>query len=252
MHYLLAIESSASIGGAALFGNHTLLHEEIAPEGLRHGTALFPAIERCLQSAGITPQDLSAIAVSVGPGSYTGIRIGVMAAKAMAYAIGCPLYPVSSLAALAWTAWAEITTSEKDGAKEENSFSNSPEMMIIPAQDARRDEIYAALYRFQGGKWESVVSDTALTPEEVVTLISQTPGRRICVGSALKRYPELSELPQRMGPSLELYTLDSPLPRSGGFLSFSLPPSALMDPFTLQPTYLRRDGAPAAFLRTPS
>lgn len=130
--YFLAIETSSAQGSVALLRDAECRAEIDLEEGLKHGRSLLPAAEKLLADAKLKVSDLSAIAVSVGPGSYTGIRVGVMAAKALAFAGRVPLAPVSSLAALAWEA--------RDLAER-----------IIPAQDARRDEVYCAVYRPVGG-----------------------------------------------------------------------------------------------------
>ena len=102
MGLILAIETSASAGGAALGGTSGgAARERRFDEGERHCVGLFPAINDLLSEAGAAPADIEAVAVSVGPGSYTGLRIGVAAAKTLAWALSAALVPVSSLEALA-------------------------------------------------------------------------------------------------------------------------------------------------------
>lgn len=217
---ILALETSSSIGSVALVDESALIQELPLEEGLRHGTSLLPAAEKLLSNAGIRPYDLTAVAVSHGPGSYTGIRIGLMAAKALAFGAGIPLVTVSSLAALAWTARTSAT-------------------MIVPAQDARRDEVYAAVYRLQHDTIEALVPDKALTPEEAIGLAL---GEDWCiVGSAAEKYREL--FAARVLPGVRI--LDEPTAPSAcsvGILGWrKLTAGNDNNPCTAEPVYLRRD-----------
>ena len=105
----------------------TILCKEIAEEGYSHAERLHVFIEEIIKEAGITFQGLSAIAVSQGPGSYTGLRIGVSAAKGLCYALEIPLIAVDTLQVLA-------------------SQANVSDGLIIPMLDARRMEVYSAIF----------------------------------------------------------------------------------------------------------
>jgi tRNA threonylcarbamoyladenosine biosynthesis protein TsaB len=105
----------------------TIVCSELADEGYSHAEKLHVFIEEVIAKAGISVQDLNAIAVSQGPGSYTGLRIGVSAAKGLCYALNIPLIAVDTLKTLA--SQAEVT----DG-------------KIIPMLDARRMEVYSAVF----------------------------------------------------------------------------------------------------------
>lgn len=105
----------------------TVLCQEIAEQGYSHAEKLHVFIEDILKEAGITVRDLKAIAISKGPGSYTGLRIGVSAAKGLCYALQIPLISVDTLQVLAQ----KVT--QYDG-------------LIIPMIDARRMEVYSAVF----------------------------------------------------------------------------------------------------------
>lgn len=105
----------------------TVLCKEIAEQGYSHAEKLHVFIEEILKEAGITVQNLKAIAISKGPGSYTGLRIGVSAAKGLCYALQIPLISVDTLQVLAQ----KVT--QKDG-------------LIVPMIDARRMEVYSAVF----------------------------------------------------------------------------------------------------------
>ena len=128
MTYILNIETSTKNCSVTIARNgKTLICNEIAEEGYSHAERLHVFIEQSLKEAGISYKDLSAVAVSQGPGSYTGLRIGVSTAKGLCYALSIPLIAVDTLKILAAQA------SVSDG-------------LIIPMIDARRMEVYSAIF----------------------------------------------------------------------------------------------------------
>jgi tRNA threonylcarbamoyladenosine biosynthesis protein TsaB len=128
LSYILNIETATKNCSVALAKDgKTMLCKEIAEEGYSHAERLHVFIEEIIKEAGITFQDISAIAVSQGPGSYTGLRIGVSAAKGLCFALDVPLIAVDTLQVLALQA----------------KVSNG---LIIPMLDARRMEVYSAIF----------------------------------------------------------------------------------------------------------
>jgi tRNA threonylcarbamoyladenosine biosynthesis protein TsaB len=128
LSYILNIETATKNCSVALAKEgKTILCKEIAEEGYSHAERLHVFIEEIIKEAGITFQDISAIAVSQGPGSYTGLRIGVSAAKGLCYALGVPLIAVDTLQVLA--SQAKVSSG-----------------LIIPMLDARRMEVYSAIF----------------------------------------------------------------------------------------------------------
>ncbi|MBK0370272.1 tRNA (adenosine(37)-N6)-threonylcarbamoyltransferase complex dimerization subunit type 1 TsaB [Flavobacterium agrisoli] len=128
MGYILNIETATKNCSVALAQNgQIVLCKEIAGEGYSHAEQLHVFIEECIQEASISFSDLEAVAVSQGPGSYTGLRIGVSAAKGLCFALSIPLVAVDTLQSLA----SQVTIS--DG-------------LIVPMLDARRMEVYSAVF----------------------------------------------------------------------------------------------------------
>jgi tRNA threonylcarbamoyladenosine biosynthesis protein TsaB len=126
--YILNIETATKNCSVALAKDGiTVLYKEIAEEGYSHAERLHVFIDEIIKEAGITFQELSAIAVSQGPGSYTGLRIGVSAAKGLCFALDIPLIAVDTLQVLA-------------------SQANVSSGLIIPMLDARRMEVYSAIF----------------------------------------------------------------------------------------------------------
>ncbi|HPJ10722.1 MAG TPA: tRNA (adenosine(37)-N6)-threonylcarbamoyltransferase complex dimerization subunit type 1 TsaB [Flavobacterium sp.] len=128
MPYILNIETATKNCSVAIAKDgQTLICSEIAEQGYSHAEKLHVFIEEVLQRSGVSFTDLSAIAVSQGPGSYTGLRIGVSAAKGLCYALGIPLIAVDTLQILA----AQVTIDSG---------------LIVPMLDARRMEVYSAIF----------------------------------------------------------------------------------------------------------
>jgi tRNA threonylcarbamoyladenosine biosynthesis protein TsaB len=101
---LLIIETSGRVGHVAIAEGAALLAARSLDEPRRQGRDLAPAVGELLAQVGWKPRDLSAVVVSRGPGSYTGLRVGIMSAKAFAYAVGCPILAIDTFAAIAWQA----------------------------------------------------------------------------------------------------------------------------------------------------
>ncbi|MFZ4105807.1 tRNA (adenosine(37)-N6)-threonylcarbamoyltransferase complex dimerization subunit type 1 TsaB [Flavobacterium sp.] len=138
MNYILNIETATKNCSVSLSKDGiTVVCKEIAELGYSHAEKLHLFIEEVINEAGISNSDLNAIAVSQGPGSYTGLRIGVSAAKGLSYALKIPLIAVDTLESLAQQVVA------KDG-------------LIIPMIDARRMEVYSAVFNCKKEKIRQV------------------------------------------------------------------------------------------------
>jgi len=128
LSFILNIETATKNCSVSIAKNgETIVCKEIAEEGYSHAEKLHVFIEEVIAEAKITVQDLTAIAVSQGPGSYTGLRIGVSAAKGLCFALNIPLIAVDTLQTLA-------------------SQAKVSEGKIIPMLDARRMEVYSAVF----------------------------------------------------------------------------------------------------------
>ena len=141
MGYILNIETATKNCSVALANEgKTILCKEIAEEGYSHAERLHVFIEEIIKEAGISLNDLSAIAVSQGPGSYTGLRIGVSAAKGLCFALGIPLIAVDTLQVLA-------------------SQVNIADGLIVPMIDARRMEVYSAIFSAKFDKKREILAE---------------------------------------------------------------------------------------------
>ncbi|KAA1036564.1 tRNA (adenosine(37)-N6)-threonylcarbamoyltransferase complex dimerization subunit type 1 TsaB [Macrococcus equipercicus] len=125
-----------------------VLAEFNSAKKINHSITLMPAVDYVMNYAGLEMKDLEGIVVSKGPGSYTGLRIGVTAAKTLAYTLNIPLYAVSSLKALAATV-------------------RMHEFLVVPVIDARRDAVYTGIYRYKGVTIETIKEDSYMTIAEL-------------------------------------------------------------------------------------
>ena len=130
--FVLALDSATLAASAAVITAEKLVAERFVNNKLTHSETLLPIIRQVLLDAGITPRELGGIAVTCGPGSFTGLRIGLAAAKGLAQVLECPLVGIPTLDALAFNLV---------GSKN----------LICPILDARKQQVYTALYSTQPG-----------------------------------------------------------------------------------------------------
>ena len=168
---ILGIDTSTPIGSVALIDDESIVAEHTLNIVQAHSSRLMPAIDTVLKWGETTPNDLDGCAVGIGPGSFTGIRIGVATAKSLCYAVDKPIVGVSTLEAVAYNLrWT-------DG-------------IICPILDARRSEIYGST--FQGGaKWQRLTDDLCLPIDVFLTELEKhrmSESNTIFVGDGLAIY----------------------------------------------------------------
>ena len=145
----LALESSAKAASAAVFEDEKMLAFSIQNAGLTHSRTLLPMAEDLLKNLGRTVRDLDRVAVSRGPGSFTGLRIGLAEAKGLCWALQIPAVGVSTLEAMA------CGGPVLDG------------QMLCCCMDARRGQVYNALFTVEGGKPVRLTEDRAIDLKEL-------------------------------------------------------------------------------------
>lgn len=162
---VLGIDVSGPAGGAALLGTAGVIRVETIPPAIRRGRDLVPRIERMLLASGLAPGDLDLIACGVGPGSFTGIRIGIATAAALAYAARVPVLDVGSLHGIAAGAPADVER-------------------VLVALDARRGHVFAGL--FSRGNPEGPYRNV-----EPAALVADLAGDTWVMGDAREVYPNI-------------------------------------------------------------
>lgn len=143
---LLVLETSGRVGLVALAQGERLLRTRRLDESRRHARDLAPAVAELLAAEGWRPRDLQAVLVSRGPGSYTGLRVGIMSAKTLAYATGCALIAVETFEVLAWQTPAEAA-------------------VVYVLDDAQQDRLYVQKFArtAASGEW-TAASDLTISP----------------------------------------------------------------------------------------
>jgi tRNA threonylcarbamoyladenosine biosynthesis protein TsaB len=162
---VLGIETSGARGGVALLDGDRALGSRLFEKGMVHGREIAPAIRDLAAAAGLRLEELDLLACDVGPGSYTGLRVGLAAAKGLALALGKPLVGVVSLDAMA-----------------EAGRGLAP--VLCCAIDAKWDQIYGALYE-NGGR------TTGLLAEKPAVFAARVPKGCLVLGDALDAYGPL-------------------------------------------------------------
>ena len=186
---ILALETSAKSVSAAVAENGVILAAAYQNNGLTHSRTLMPLVDSMLKNAGLTAKDMELIAAAAGPGSFTGLRIGVSAAKGLAWALELPCCGVSTLEAMAENA---------------RAFEGT----VICAMDARRQQIYNAVFDCHDGALERRCEDRAVALELLAGELKNDKNRKIVVGDGAKLcYTYLLEqgIPCSMAPADELY-----------------------------------------------
>lgn len=173
MNFILHIETATEECSVALSANGKLLRELNAEEKLSHASSLQPLIDRLFKEENIGIESLSAVAVSMGPGSYTGLRIGLSTAKGLAYAINIPLIGVSTLRSAATSAKRSMDLVGND--------------IIMPVIDARRMEVYAMLF---DNKMNILQEASAIIMDDE-SLNEIEAGRIIFVGNGAEKLKQL-------------------------------------------------------------
>ncbi|MFQ5465686.1 MAG: tRNA (adenosine(37)-N6)-threonylcarbamoyltransferase complex dimerization subunit type 1 TsaB [Thermodesulfobacteriota bacterium] len=220
----LAIDTSSASGSVALVDDGRLAAEWTVGDVGLHARWLSRSIAAFLASAGCAAGDVDLFALTTGPGSFTGLRIGVSAVKGLAWTLGRPVAGVSTLEAIAM---------------------NVPYAgrLVCPVLDARKKEVYAALYRLDGPEAVAVMPDSAMSPAALFERIERLCGPLgpVFLGSGLGAYGDL--IRERV-PGAEL----APEPlwhlrASNVALIAGRPGAARVDASGLVPVYLRRSEA---------
>jgi tRNA threonylcarbamoyladenosine biosynthesis protein TsaB len=155
---ILALDTSTAVMSIAILEEGQLLQEAHIHADRTHSLHLMPMIKELIQAVGMKLSDLSAIAVGVGPGSYTGVRIGVTAAKTLAWTLKLPIIGISSLEAMALGAAMSDTLEQTEDIRQQPHW-------IVPLMDARRAQAYTGLYTLHGEQWVEQIGQWVQTEQ---------------------------------------------------------------------------------------
>lgn len=187
----LGIDTANSPLSVAVVKDRTVLAEQSSMMKVNHSLRAMPAVEEICRQAGITPADIDAIAVSEGPGSYTGVRIGVTIAKTLAWTLNKPLYGVSSLRILAMNG---------------GLFGG----LVCPLIDARRGNVYTAVYRAGEERMPAVIEDKHCTLTDLLGELGGRSERVLFIGEDVQLHAET--IREKLGESAHFapYMLNVP------------------------------------------
>ena len=146
--YILAIDSATPVAGLALLNDQKVIREDFINFKKTHSETLMPGVDRVLHDCEMNAADIDVIAVTVGPGSFTGLRIGLATAKGLSMACGKPLVGISTLDVLAHNI----------------VFSNN---LVCPLLDARKQEVYTAFFTAEGEVPKRLTQDMACSPQDM-------------------------------------------------------------------------------------
>lgn len=218
MKRMLAIDTSTYVMGIALTEDDALIAEMITNKKENHSVRLMPAIRALMQEAGWTPQDLDAIAVAQGPGSFTGVRIGVTTAKSMAWALGIPVIGISSLEILA----------------QNGLYADG---FVMPFFDARRGQVFTGLYKREEDRVVQVKEDRIVLLEEWLEEISALSGNVTAFSPDYAKHIDL--LQEKLGTQLQITAARDHLARPSALAQAALRQGPMSEVHAFVPEYLR-------------
>ncbi|MEQ8201514.1 MAG: tRNA (adenosine(37)-N6)-threonylcarbamoyltransferase complex dimerization subunit type 1 TsaB [Syntrophomonadaceae bacterium] len=203
---ILAIDSSTPVAGVALIRDELLVRESFINFKQTHSELLMPLVDQTLQGCGLSVQDLDALAVTLGPGSFTGLRIGMAAVKGLSLAAGLPVVGLSTLETLAHNI----------------CFTD---YLVCPLLNARRQEVYGACYDNRGSFPRLMGAEVACPPEEFARLARQWARQQgrpgiIMLGDGYAPYREIFK--PLLGDQLQVAPAHMMLPRAAALGSLAM------------------------------
>jgi tRNA threonylcarbamoyladenosine biosynthesis protein TsaB len=173
MSTILAIDTSTEACSVALFYRNEITHDFIV-SARDHTKKILPMIDTILNQSGCTLSQIDAIAFAQGPGSFTGVRIGIGVAQGLALGIDKPMIGVSTLMTLAQGAYRTKNTTK-----------------VISSIDARMGEVYLGQYHYQNQEWQAIIPECVTKPESVVMKIQNSDNDYYSAGTGWQTYPNM-------------------------------------------------------------
>ena len=220
---VLSVDSSSKVATVAILKDDVLLGEYILNDKREHSVILMPLIETLLKECNLTIDDIDGYVVSKGPGSFTGLRIGMATVKGMSFGNNKPYISISSLDALAYNLI---------------SFNG----IICPIMDALRENVYTALYKNNNDSLEKIMDYTALDIDELVNLLKNKNEEVIFVGDGLYKHKKYicDNFPKAHFAPVHLNIIRA---SSLGELGLNLLKNGICDDSNSAPIYLKKPQA---------
>lgn len=222
---ILGIDSSTPVAGVAIIQEQKILTEIFLNTGNTHSEKLLPMVKTALDQVGLTISEIDAIAFAKGPGSFTGLRIGMVTAKSLAQVINCKIIGVPTLDFLAFNLWGI------DG-------------LVCPILNARKKEVYTALYKMEGNKLKKITDYLAISPEKLAEILLKTDSQVTFLGDGVFIYKEF--LTEKLGEKALWTSANNNLPRASSLALLALEgleANKEDELFSVTPLYLRRSEA---------
>ena len=183
---ILAMDSSGLVASVAVLDEDTVLAEYTVNHKKTHSQTLLPMIDEIMHMLGTDPAELDAIAVAGGPGSFTGLRIGSATAKGLGLALDRPLVAVPTVDALAC------------------NLCGVTDSLIVPMMDARREQVYTGIYRFEGGRLQVIREQWPAAVTDLAEILNSRGEKTIVLGDGVpvyrSRLEELLHIPWSEAP----------------------------------------------------
>lgn len=226
---VLALETATLAGSIAIVDDvEGLIGEVKVSVKIAHSERLMPSIEWLLKASGISIKEIDIFAVSIGPGSFTGLRIGLSTVKGFAFAAGRPVVPVRTLDAFARTM----------------PFCCD---LVCPMLDARRNEVYAALYRWDNDICTKIIPETSIKPEE---LLREITGPVVFMGEGARLYRNVISDILKTGAMFAPPSHMSPSASTVAEIAIEMTKQGMTaDPVSLVPFYIRKSEAEVKWQR---
>ena len=219
---ILAVETSTLMGSVAVVEERAILCELTLHVAETHSAQLMPAIDYVLQTVNCKPEEIDAFAVALGPGSFTGLRIGLSTMKGLAVAASKPLVGVPTLEAMAW------------------AFPYCP-LIICPMLDARMKEVYAARFKADAGNIARLSEDLVLP---VSNLLEDANEETLFFGSGAERYREqIVEIMADLAHFAPIEVSGAPASIVGFLALEKLDAGEISDMDSIEPIYIRESQA---------
>ncbi|MDD4588172.1 MAG: tRNA (adenosine(37)-N6)-threonylcarbamoyltransferase complex dimerization subunit type 1 TsaB [Heliobacteriaceae bacterium] len=174
--YIFGLDCATKVTALGIVDAHQVVAETLLQIEKPHSERLIPLVEGLFKGAGLTLNDLGGLAVTCGPGSFTGLRIGLATIKGMAHSLGIPVAGIPTLDALAWSAWLHRG-------------------LVCPLLDARKAEVYTCLYQGDGQVMKRLTPYQAVAPEKLVAGLQErlawSPAPVLFLGDGVSRYQAL-------------------------------------------------------------
>lgn len=220
--YVLGIEAATPVAAVAVVDGERVIAERFINNGRTHSVNLLPMIKAVITDAGIQPEDMAGIAVSSGPGSFTGLRIGITTAKTLAHVWGLPVAPVSTLDALALP----LTT-----------YSG----LVCPVLNARKHEVYSAIFAGDSGALTRLAAPMAVDIPALVHSLAPWPKQPILfLGDGVATYRQ--QLLAQLGSRAQFAHPAAMLPRGATVAQLGLEllqAGQGLSPLAIKPEYIR-------------